>query len=144
MRLLIAAVLTSLVIPVFWGAYDELSENITESSLEKAAYRLLSAVSDVMSGGTGSALEVDIKVEGFGSAEANGLFVGGDVEGNGSERYIISFCISGGPKRCLSLRQPVAMASPDGKGLALGDGHHRLKVVHKEREVLHYAEISPL
>ncbi|MEA3559252.1 MAG: hypothetical protein U9R75_08375 [Candidatus Thermoplasmatota archaeon] len=144
MRLLMAAVIMSMSFPVFWGAYDSLSEKMTVSSVERELGNLLEVVDDVMSGGEGSTLDVSISLSSWGSSTLEYVRVGGPSDNNDSSTFKAEYSISGYGRSFLALDPPIRMRTPDGYDLELQEGDHDLKIVNTIVRGSPVAEISHL
>lgn len=132
MRLMIAAVITSIAIPAFWSAYDDLSSNITIKDVESDLRAVLRSIDKVMSGGVGSTLEVDMEIDAWGSSNIEEILIGGSLR-NGSDpsRYMITYEIRGRGRSILTLDPPVAMGDLENEeGVRLGEGRTVIRLVH--------------
>lgn len=129
-RLLIAAVLTSLVVPVFLSAYGDLSATITEGSLDSELFKLVSTVQDVMSGGEGSRVEVKLELYGWGNCEIERIEVGGRPDGGSSDSYLIRYIINGKAEKRLAPRPLTVMTTEEGAPLILLKGSYVVSVTH--------------
>ncbi len=132
MNLLITAVITALTIPVFWSAYEDLSDRLVERSIMSEMDRVSRAVNDVMSGGVGSRIELTISIEGWGSSGVDRVEIGGPLEGGDSwESFVIRVYLSGGGDRILAAEPLYQMTSGEGvEGLALQTGEYDVIIVH--------------
>ncbi|MFO8051716.1 MAG: hypothetical protein R6V01_08475 [Thermoplasmatota archaeon] len=144
MRLIIAAVITSLSLPIFWGAYDSLSENMTLSSVEGEIGELLRVVEDVMSGGTGSTLDAEISFNSWGTSDIEYVKVGGPLENGNASSLKIEYSISGVGTSFLSLDPPLRMCSSKGGSLFLQEGKHQLRVVNRMFDGVPAAEVEKM
>jgi len=129
-RLLIAAVLTSLVVPVFWGAYGDLSATITEGSLDSELFDLVSSVQDVMSGGEGSRVEVGLELNGWGNCDIERIEIGGTPGGRSSDSYLIRYVISGRAEKRMAPQPLTLMTTDEGAPLVLFEGSYVVYVTH--------------
>jgi len=130
-RLMIAAVLTSLAVPAMWGAYGDLSRNMTESEVEGDIMDLLHVVEDVINSGPGSTMEIDIELRSWGTCRLDNVVIGGFLNGSGPDRYLARYALDGEKGGFLSLDPPLAMTLASGEGsLELSEGNHRIRVVH--------------
>lgn len=130
MSILIAAVITSITVPAVWSAYQNLSVNMTVDALENEITGMLDMVRAVMDGGVGSVVEVDLDIKHWGSSEVERVEMGGSMNGS-SERFMVSYTITGYGKGFLCLDPPVQMISSGNEGgLALTEGTYRLRLEH--------------
>ena len=141
-RLLIAAVLTSLMVPLVWSAYRDLSATITEGSLGSELQRLVSAVQDVMSGGVGSRVEVRLELKGWGSCSIQRVEVGGSLEGSSADRYLVRYAISGCADGRLAPEPLTPMTTKDGSSLVLNEGTYFVTVTHCSKGSVHMAVLG--
>ncbi|MCU0798542.1 MAG: hypothetical protein MUC62_02575 [Candidatus Thermoplasmatota archaeon] len=141
-RLLIAAVLTSLVVPVFWSAYGDLSATITEGALDSELFELVSSVQDVMSGGVGSRVEVSIELKGWGSCDIERIEVGGMADPRSSESYLIRYVISGRAERRMAPQPLTVMTTEGGSTLVLSEGSFVISVTHMMMGTTHMATLG--
>jgi hypothetical protein len=133
MRLLITAVVASISIPLVWSAYTDLSLNNTVASVESEIMDLLEIIQDVMDGGVGSTLETEMELSSWGNARINGVRIGSGMnETNSSERYLISYFITGYGRGFVSLDPPIPLYSQ--YGIDLTEGKYRLRVTHGSSE----------
>ncbi len=130
-RLIMAAVLTSIALPVIWGAYSDLSTTMTVSGVEREIQGLLFSVEEVVNGGVGSTMEIELEFRSWGLCSIDKVMIGGDFNDSGPDRYLVRYIIEGGRGSLLSLDPPLAMTLPSGEGpLELSEGTHRIRVVH--------------
>ncbi|MGA1793239.1 MAG: hypothetical protein ACMUHM_04755 [Thermoplasmatota archaeon] len=132
MGLLIAAVVTSISVPLVFSAYGELSVKITVEALEEEIAGFLEMVRTVMDGGNGSVIEIDLDISHFGSSKVERVNIGGPPE-SGSERFLVSFEVTGHGRGFMSLDPPLPMVSTDGGALELKEGDHELRLCHVEK-----------
>ncbi|MGA1819658.1 MAG: hypothetical protein ACMUHU_01475 [Thermoplasmatota archaeon] len=125
MGLLIAAVVTSVSVPLVMTAYSDLSAKVTVDALEEEIGHLLRMVRAVMDSGNGSTAEVDIEISHFGSSRVERVAIGGPP-GSGSERFMVSYEVSGHGRGFMSLDPPLPMTTVEGEGLQLDEGGHTL------------------
>lgn len=141
MRLIIAAVLTSLTLPVLWGAYSDLSDTVTEGSMKRELSRVLRCVDEVMSGGPGSSLELTVDLTGFGTSRVEEVLIGGPLNSTDGSSFRIEAHVGDMGDLLLALDPPVLMTSSDGQGLRLGPGVHGLRIGHESINGHHYAVV---
>jgi hypothetical protein len=128
---MIAAVLTSVALPVMWGAYSDLSRNMTVSSVESEIIDLLHCMEEVVNGGVGSAVEIEMDLRSWGSCTLDHVVIGGQLNGSGPDRYLVRYILDGSTKGFLSLDPPLAMTLSSGEGpLELSEGSHDIRIVH--------------
>jgi hypothetical protein len=141
MRLLIASVVMSITVPIVWSAYSDLSVKNTVVSIEREIRDIFEIIEDVMDGGVGSTLEARMEISSWGTARVEELAIGGRLNGsNGSERFLISYHISGYGSRFMSLDPPVPILSIE--GINLGEGIYSLKITHALSDDGHYCHIE--
>jgi hypothetical protein len=130
MRLLVAAIVTSVAVPVLWSSYSDLSTTMTERYIEKEIRDMFEVVQEVMDGGYGTRVKFTIELETWGGADLEHFTIGSSSEDPGNkDRYIVSYKIEGYGRGFMSLDPPVALVSLEGIGLSAG--HHELWLEHK-------------
>jgi hypothetical protein len=141
MKLLIASVVMSITVPLVWSAYSDLSVKNTVVSIEREIRDLFEIIEDVMDGGIGSTLEARMEISSWGNARIEDLSIGGRLNGSkDSERFLISYHITGYGNRFMSLDPPVPLLSIE--GINLSNGIHRLKITHDLSDDGHYCHIE--
>lgn len=132
MRLLITAVITSLALPVFWGAYEDLSERMTMIAVEEEVSSLLKKIDDVLSGGKGSSLDLILDLDSWGFGRLESVKIGGPGNGTDPSAYMVRYSIKGLGSSFMSLDPPQKIVSEDGSGLELQEGSHELRITKVE------------
>jgi hypothetical protein len=132
MRLLIAAVLTSLMVPIVLGAYEDLSCSVAEHRALREMDRLSGAARSVLDGDIGSSVDLEVDLRGFGLAGFRIGLIGGPLVGErNASAYMIVFDIDLLGRILTSPDPPIAMTSEGGlAGLTLGEGEEVLTVTH--------------
>lgn len=82
MRLLIASVLTAMIIPVFYGAYEDLSIARTEDGLLSEIDDFMMMSRALLDGGVGSSAEFDFQVESRMNSGPVKVSIGGPIDGD--------------------------------------------------------------
>ncbi|MBN1390941.1 MAG: hypothetical protein JXA22_09910 [Candidatus Thermoplasmatota archaeon] len=142
MGIIIAAVITSVAVPAFWSAYQSLSVNMTLEAIEEEISDMLQMVRAVMDGGVGSNMEMKFEVRHWGSATVERVEIGGPLNGS-SERFMVSYSITGYGKGFLCLDPPVQMTCTDlGQINVIGDGTYHLKLKHDVIEMVHVCSVD--
>ena len=140
-RLMIAAVVISLSIPLVWSAYSDLSVNNTVASLEREMADLLEIIDNVMNAGTGSTMDAELRVSSWGTARIESLMIGSTMnDTSSSERFLITYRISGYGSGFMSLDPPIPLLSD--VGIELTEGEHTLRISHGLAEMGHYCYLS--
>jgi hypothetical protein len=141
MRLLIAGILTSLMVPIVMGAYQDLSCRVAEDRALAQMERIVRAARSVMDADAGSTIEVRIDVSGFGSAPFQEGTIGGAVGAYpdaGAYSIVIEFSNLG--RVSTSPDPPIAMTRGEGgSGLQLREGAMVLVVTHSLIGGMHVA-----
>ena len=117
----------SLTVPIFFSAYGDLSEDLTEGVVTRSIERMISAMEDVLSGDLGSVSYLDIDLDGFGSCSMDELNIGGPLS-EGVDRYLIQYSLTTGSTGKFSLDPPFPITSEDGFGLTIGGGSYRIRI----------------
>lgn len=132
MRLLIAAVLTSLMVPIVLGAYEDLSCSVAENRALREMDRISGAARSVLDGDIGSSVDLEVDLWGFGLAGFKNGLIGGPLVGErNASAYMIVFDIDLLGKVHTAPDPPIAMTSEGGSvGLTLGEGEAVLTVTH--------------
>lgn len=142
MRLLIAAVLMSMAVPIFWGAYQDLSTTMTVSEIGEKAKDILDTVEALVSGGEGSTVRREVHLRSYGSSALEEMLVGSPPGSDRTESYAVVFEVSGHGRSIVALDPPVRMISDDGgNGLVLHEGRYELELVHVIVQGEHCVEI---
>ncbi|MGA1848748.1 MAG: hypothetical protein ACMUHB_05340 [Thermoplasmatota archaeon] len=142
-RLIMAAVITSIALPVIWGAYSDLSTTMTVSGIEHEIGELLLSIEEVVNGGVGSTIEIDLEFRSWGLCNIDKVTIGGDLNDTGPDRYLARYSIDGGRGSFLSLDPPLAMTLASGEGsLELSEGSHRIRLVHGQVGIEHVAYLE--
>jgi hypothetical protein len=132
MRLMIAAVLTSLMVPIVLGAYEDLSCSVAEHRALKEMDRISGAARSVLDGDVGSSMDLSVDLRGFGLAGFKIGVIGGPLVGErNASAYMIVFDIDLLGKVLTAPDPPIAMTSEGGMvGLTIGEGEETLMVTH--------------
>lgn len=132
MRLMIAAVLTALMVPLVMGAYEDLSRTVAQDRALAEMARIARAGRAVMDGDVGSCVSLTIDVRGFGSVQLEKGTIGATLmDGPTAEAYTIVFDM-GSLGEVSTVPEPLmAMTGPDGSsGLTITEGENHLTVTH--------------
>jgi hypothetical protein len=141
MRLLLTAIVTSMVIPVVWSAYTDLSISMTRSSIETEVLDLFDDIRTVMDSGVGSSIEVELEIREWGSADIQRFTIGTGINDPiGGDSYLVRFDIGDDGSSFMSLDPPVAMISQE--GIELSSGRTELRLVHEMIGVEHICTIE--
>jgi hypothetical protein len=142
-RLMIAAVLTSIALPVTWGAYSDLSTHMTVSGIEREIRELLFSIEEVVNGGIGSSMEIELELRSWGICTIDKVAIGGTYNSTGPDRYSVRYSIDGGRGSFISLDPPLPMTLASGEGpLELAEGSYMIRVVHGLLEKEHIAYLE--
>jgi len=144
MRLLISAVLTSLIVPIVIGGYQDLSCSVAEDRALKEMSRIARSARSVMDGDIGSSLVIQLELEGFGGAGFVKGIIGGPLHGESAyASMMIVFQLNTLGRMTSAPDPPVRMTGPDGTaGLDLAPGKVELVVTHILVEGVHAASFS--
>jgi hypothetical protein len=130
MRLLVAAVVTSIAIPVLWSSYSDLSMTMTERSIEREIREMFEVVQEVMDAGYGTRIKLTLKLDTWGASILGSFIIGAaEDDPSDSDRFIVSYRIEGHARGFRALDPPVAMLSAG--GIELSEGYHELWFEHK-------------
>jgi len=143
MRLLIASVLTAMILPIFYSAYEDLSITRTEEELLEEIDGLLINARTLLEGGEGSRIETEFNVMGSMNSDPLKVIIGGPIQGD--ERwtsYTVGYSISGGSYRYVVSKPPVQITGNSMDGLSLSEGDHRLIMVHSVINGTHLIIVS--
>ena len=132
MRLLIASVLTSLMVPLLLGAYEDLSCSVAEDRALREMDRISRAARSVLDGDVGSSVEIEVHLEGFGMASFKRGIIGGPIGGvRNATAYMMVFDIDLLGRILTAPDPPIAMTSGGGVGgLSLGEGDEVIVITH--------------
>lgn len=131
MRLLIASVLTAMIIPVFYGAYEDLSIARTEDGLLSEIDDFMMMSRALLDGGVGSSAEFDFQVESRMNSGPVKVSIGGPIDGDDRwTSFTVGYSISGGGLRYIVSRPPIQITSGSQEAVVLGEGDHTLILEH--------------
>lgn len=146
MRLLMAAVLTSLMVPVVLGAYQDMSMSVAEDRALRDMSRIAWAARSVLDGDAGSTVRIQLELDGFGSSEFIEGTIGGPLDGEERWRaYVIVFELEGAGRITSAGDPPLPMTDDNGgSGLYLLPGRTELEVTHVIVDGIHAASFRKL
>ena len=144
MRLLIAAVLTSLAVPMVLDAYEDLSCSVANDRALREMDAIADAARAVLDGDVGSSMDIGLELRGWGSATLTSVVIGGAIDpARTSEAYMMVFQIELLGRVSSAPDPPIAMTNADGSGgMVLGEGRTHLTVTHIVIGSVHAASFS--
>jgi hypothetical protein len=141
MRLLVGAVVMSMMVPLVWSAYSDLSINYTLSSIETEIRDLFGVIEEVMDGGIGTTINHNIEISAWGVGNIEYLILGALANDTGSsQRYLASYSVSGYGSGFMSLDPPIPLLSPE--GIRITEGSYELRITHGSLNGEHYCRIE--
>ncbi|MGA1821279.1 MAG: hypothetical protein ACMUIG_01980 [Thermoplasmatota archaeon] len=130
-RLLIASVLTAAIIPVFYGAYEDLSMTRTEEGILREIDEFLRISRTLLDGGEGGRIGFDFNLESRMNAGSVSVIMGGPIDGDGKwTSFAVRYRINGGCYRYVVSKPPLQITSHDLEGLPLGEGSNEIMIQH--------------
>jgi hypothetical protein len=129
-KLLIASVLMAAIIPIFYGAYEDLSVSRTEEGLLREIDDFLRISRTLLDGGEGGRICFSFDVDGSMNTGTVEVVIGGPIDGDERWRsFTVGYRISGGGFRYVVSRPPIQITGGH-DGIVLGEGSHELIIEH--------------
>lgn len=132
MKLLISAVMLSLLVPVVVGSYSDLSCTVAEDRALREMSRITKAARSVIDGDVGSTLVIELEIGGFGNSRFQRGTIGGPMEGEGAASSLtIVFEYGTLGEIRTAPDPPIRMTSEGGSGgFVVLPGTDRIEVTH--------------